>query len=239
TLADMTGRLLLDDVSLAIPAGGQTVLFCTDEATPLALAGLLPRFCDPTAGQVLYDGRDVRQAKLESLRHQVLLILPDRLATDGTLLQSIVGDNHRFTPDEIKLAIQLAQADDVVRSLSKGLETIVGSEGVQIGVGQAIRLALARVVLCRPSVVVIAEPTEDIDQATAERIAEALQQTTKNCTLIVLARRLATLRSASRILLFHEGKLVASGTHPELLLQSELYRHLNYVRFNEFRDKLK
>jgi ABC-type bacteriocin/lantibiotic exporter with double-glycine peptidase domain len=95
------------------------------------------------------------------------------------------------------------------------------------------------VALTKPSVVVIAEPAEDLDQLTAERIAESLENVTKGMSLVILARRLATLRSAERILLFHEGRLLADGTHQELLQQNDLYRHLNYVRFNEYRDKVR
>ena len=86
--------------------------------------------------------------------------------------------------------------------------------------------------------VIVEEPREVLDQATAEQLADALEKATVNRTLIILARRLATLRSAQRILLFHEGRLLADGTHQELLQHHELYRHLNYVRFNEFRGKV-
>ncbi len=86
---------------------------------------------------------------------------------------------------------------------------------------------------------VIEEPTEDLDQPTAEKVADGLEKATRGCTLIVLARRLGALRAARRVLLFHEGRLLADGTHQELLQHNELYRHLNYVRFNEFRDKVR
>jgi ABC-type multidrug transport system fused ATPase/permease subunit len=237
TLADMNGRLLLDDVSCALPAGRQVVVFSSDDATPLAVAGLLPRFCDPAAGQVLFDGRELRRATIGSVREQVALILPDRLLTSGTLAENL--DGNRFTADEMVATMKRAGAYDFVQSLPEGLQTAIGSAGLTLSVGQAIRVALARVALTKPSVVIIAEPMEDLDQQTAERIAESLDNVTKGMTLVILARRLATLRAAERILLFHEGRLLADGRHQELLQQNDLYRHLNYVRFNEFRDKLK
>ncbi|HTQ39132.1 MAG TPA: ABC transporter ATP-binding protein [Pirellulales bacterium] len=239
TLADMAGRLLLDHVSMVLPAGQSVVLFCSDDSTPLALAGLLSRFCDPAAGQVFYDGHDLRQATLESVRRQVTLILPDHLLVSGTVAENIVGDPSRVTSDEILAAARLVHAYEFIQSLPQGLETLVGPLGVALSAGQAIRLGLARVALRRPSVVVIEEPREDLDQITAERVADALERVAQGRTLVILARRLATLRAAPRILLFHEGRLLAEGTHLELLQHNDLYRHLNYVRFNEFRDKLR
>jgi ABC-type multidrug transport system fused ATPase/permease subunit len=237
TLADRNGHLLLDDVSCALPAGRPVVLFASDQATLLAIAGLLPRFCDPAAGQVLFDGKDMRRARIDSVREQVALILPDRLLASGTLAENL--DGNRFTADEIVTAMKRAGAYDFVQSLPEGLQTEIGAAGLTLSVGQAIRIGLARVALIKPSVVVIAEPAEDIDQQTAERIAEALENVSKGMTLVILARRLATLRAAQRILLFHEGRLLADGTHQELLRRNDLYRHLNYVRFNEFRDNVR
>jgi ATP-binding cassette, subfamily B, bacterial len=239
TLADMAGRLLLDDVSLTLLAGQPTVLFCSEETTPLAIAGLLPRFCDPAAGQVFYDGHDLRNTTIDSVRRQVALILPEHVLVNGTVAENIIGDSSRYTPDEITAVARLVHAHEFIQSLPEGLETLIGPLGVTLSAGQAIRLGLARVALSKPSVVVIEEPREDLDQVTAERVADALERVTQHCTLVILARRLATLRAAQRILLFHEGKLLAEGTHQELLQHSDLYRHLNYVRFNEFRDKVR
>ncbi|HEY2759876.1 MAG TPA: ABC transporter ATP-binding protein [Pirellulales bacterium] len=238
TLADMNGHVLLDNISCALTAGQQVVLFSSDEATPRAFAGLLPRFCDPAAGRVLFDGRDLRTATLSSTRGQVASILPHCILVSGTAAHNIAGDDERFSHDEIWAAAKKVHADQFIHSLPDGLETAIGPEGLSLTVGQAISIGLARAALWRPSVLVIEEPRENLDQASAEQIADALDQIARDSTVIILARRLATLRAAQRILLFHKGQLVADGTHQELLQQSELYRHLNYVRFNEFRDKM-
>lgn len=238
TLLDAWGKKLLQDVSLTLPAGGQTVLFSSDEATPLALAGLLARFCDPVAGRILFDGRDIKLATLDSVRHQVALVLPENLLFSGTLSENLVGEDPHFTFDELIEALKAVHAYDFIQALPEGLKTVIGPHGLTLSAGQAIRLGLARVMLRRPSIVVIEEPLEDLDQATAEKVGDALDRAAKGCTLLFLARRLAALRAAPRILLFHEGRLLADGTHPELLQQNDLYRHLNYVRFNEFRGKV-
>ncbi len=238
TLADITGHPLLDDVSCSLPAARQTVIFSSNDVTPLAIAGLLPRFCDPAAGQVLFDNRDLRLATIDSVRRQVSLLLPENLIASGTLAENIVGDHRHYSSDEILSAVKLAHAYEFIQSLPEGLETVVGPHGLPLNAGQAIRVGLARVALRRPSVVVIEEPRKALDQATAERVSDALERVSQGRTLVILARRLATLRSAQRILLFHEGRLLADGTHQELLQHNDLYRHLNYVRFSEFRDKI-
>ncbi len=147
TLADMTGRLLLDNISCQLPAGRPVVLFSTDETTALALAGLLPRFCDPAAGQVLFDGRDLRLATLDSVRRQVALILSDHILTSGTLAQNIAGDAGDYTQDEIVAAVKHVHADEFVQSLADGLQTMVGAHGQALSTGQAISVGLARVAL--------------------------------------------------------------------------------------------
>jgi ATP-binding cassette, subfamily B, bacterial len=238
TLADMRGHVLLDNISCTLSAGQQAVVFSSDEATPRAFAGLLPRFCDPAAGRVLFDGRDLRSATLASVRAQTALILPHNILVSGTIAHNIAGDDERFSLDEIWAAAKKVHAHELIQSLPDGLETVVGPQGLSLSVGQAISIALARTALWRPSVFIIEEPTENLDQATAEQIAAALDDIARDATIVILARRLATLRAAQRILLFHKGQIVDDGTHQELLQCSELYRHLNYVRFNEFRDKV-
>jgi ATP-binding cassette, subfamily B, bacterial len=239
TLLDGWGKKLLEDVSCMLPAGSQTVLFSSDEATPLALAGLLARFCDPASGRILFDGREIKAATLDSVRHQVALILPENLLFSGTLAENLVGDDTHFSFDEQIEALKSVHAYDFIQALPEGLKTMIGPHGLMLSAGQAIRLGLARVLLRKPSIVVIEEPMEDLDQATAEKVGDALDRAAKGCTLVFLARRLAALRAAPRILVFHEGRLIADGTHPELLQQNDLYRHLNYVRFNEFRGKVR
>ena len=239
TLSDAWGKKLLEDVSFTLPAGGQTVLFSSDEATPLALAGLLAQFCDPASGRIMFDGREIKMATLDSVRHQVALVLPDNLLFSGTLAENLVGEDTHVSFDEQIEALKAVHAYDFIQSLPEGLKTVIGPHGLMLSAGQAIRMGLARVMLRRPTLLVIEEPIEDLDQATAEKVGDALDKAAKGCTLVFLARRLAALRAAPRILVFHEGKLIADGTHPELLQQNDLYRHLNYVRFNEFRGKVR
>lgn len=242
TLADRDGQLLLDSVSFTILSGSHCVIFCSDDATPRAIAALLARFCDPAAGRVLMDKQDLSHVTLQSARDNVAVILGDHLLVSGTLRENIVGPVAEVSPAQdaaIIDALKQAHAYEFVQSLPEGLETPLGSQGMTLSVGQSIRIALARVLMRQPAVLVIEEPRDDLDQQTAERVGEALEWVGRDRTVIVLARRLATLRGAERILFFHEGALLADGTHQELLHSNDIYRHLNYVRFNEFRDSVR
>jgi ABC-type multidrug transport system fused ATPase/permease subunit len=238
-LRDNNGRPLINGVSVKFAAGEKAVIFSSTDEASFALAGLLARFCDPTAGRILYDGRDTKTVTLTSLRQQIALVLPERILFTGTLHENITGGDTRFTADAVIDALKAAHAYDFIQPLPEGLETIVGPHGLTLTPGQSLRLGMARVLLTRPSLVIVEEPAEEFDEATGEKVAMALDQATADCAVIILARRLGVLRAARRILVLHEGRLVAEGTHQVLLAQNDLYRHLNYVRFNEFRSSLR
>ena len=239
SLADARGQRLLDGISLAIPYGSRTVVLASDPETPLALAGLLPRFYDPTAGRILFDGHDIGRATLASLRAEVGVLLPDRVLVTGTVRENIACHEPRFSAVEVADAARQSLAYDVVQQLPQGFDTIVGEHGLRLSPPEQMLIGIARLMLRNPAVVIHGELTELFDPALEERLAAATSRLIAGRTVIVIARRIATLRAAERILLLHEGKLLADGTHAELLAESELYRHLNYVRFNEFRDKVK
>jgi ABC-type multidrug transport system fused ATPase/permease subunit len=235
TLADPRGHKLLDGVSLTIPCGSRTAVLASDRETPLALAGLLPRYYDPTAGRILCDGTDIGRVTLGSLRSEIAILMPERVLVTGTVRENIACDDPRFSAIEVADAARQALVYDFVQQLPQGFDTIVGDHGFHLPPPEQLLLGLARLMLHNPAVVVLGELAEVFDPLLEERLTAAIDRLAQRRTLIFLARRLPTLRSAERILLFHEGKLSADGTHAELLAESELYRHLNYVRFNVFR----
>lgn len=236
TLLDSGGQKLLDDVSLAIPAGGRTAVVAADHATPLGLACLLSRFCDPHQGRVLFDHSDIRHATIASLRSQTALVLRNDLLFPGTVSENIRLGDERFTNLQMTEAAKLVRADDFISVLPQGFETIIGNHGPRLASDQALRIGLARVLLRNPSVVVYEEPSEGLGPEQAAQIDAAVAAVARNRTMIVLPSRLSTLRNIDRIVLFQHGKLVGQGTHAELLQDNDLYRHLVYLRFNEFRS---
>jgi ABC-type multidrug transport system fused ATPase/permease subunit len=236
SLAEKQGRKLLADVSFSLAAGSRTMIFSSGPETPAIVAGLVARFFDPTSGAVLFDGQDVRRGTLASVRNQIAWIAADSLLVTGTIAENIACGEGRFSAADVIEAAKAVHAYDFIQQLPQGFETIVGEHGATLAVSETMRIGLARAALRRPTVIVLDEPATLSDVAATEALADSVGRAAAGRTLIVLARRLATLRAAERILLFHEGRLEAEGSHAELLAQSELYRHLNYVRFHEFVD---
>ncbi len=235
SLADALGRRLLDQVSLKFPAGSNVSIVASDSVTPAAIAGLIPRYYDPVAGRIQFDGADIRLATLESLRGQVCVLLPDNVLWTASVRDNIACGDDRFSLTQITDAAKAAQAYDFIESLPQGFNTIVGAHGTWLDPTQVVRVALARVLLHDPAVILLEEPAETSDPRAGELMDAAIAHVGKNRLVIILAGRVSTLRTSQRILLFHDGQLHAEGTHLDLLQTSDLYRHLNYVRFNDFR----
>ena len=235
TLADASGRKLLDEVSMTVPTGSRVAVVGTNHDAPAAVAELLMRFYDPAAGRILCDGHDIRTFTLESLRRRVALVPGSASLFSGTVSDNVACNNPDYTLLEVTDAAKQARAYNVVQQLPQGFSTVIGDGGAHLDSGAAFRIALARAVLHQPSVLVVQEPEEEMDEISAGHVDEALRRLSADRAMIVLPTRISTLRSADLIYLLHEGKVVAHGTHADLLQQSELYRHITYVRFNPFR----
>jgi ATP-binding cassette subfamily B protein len=237
-LADRHGRHLLEDVTITIPAGQRVVVLASDSQTPLALSGLLVRFYDPTAGRILFDEHDVSRATLDTVRGQTALVLKDGLLFPGTLAQNITCGDSGFTSVQINDALKRAGAAEFVRELPQGLATLISDDQKILRPDQAFRIGLARALLRAPSLLVVQEPEDNGDESIGRELDDALLHAAETRTLIILPSRIHTLRSADVIYIFHEGKLFGHGKHADLLQASELYRHLCYVRFNPYRNKV-
>jgi ABC-type multidrug transport system fused ATPase/permease subunit len=223
-------------LSLVVPAGSLAVFLSSECRTPQTLLGLCLRYRDPAAGRILLDDRDIRTATLRSLRQQITLAPADGMLFTATIAENIRGGRAEYSQDQLEQAAQLCGVLDAVQNLPHGFQTTVGPRGRSLSTLVAFRIGLARALLGSPSVVIVEEPRGSWDEATAAALDRTFQQIRTGRTLIVLPARLATLRAADRVHLFHQGSLRTSGTHAELLQQDALYRHLNYVLFNPFRD---
>jgi ABC-type multidrug transport system fused ATPase/permease subunit len=211
-------------------------IMASDPHTPLAVAGLFLRFYDPAAGRILFDDEDISKATLDTVRGQVALVSADGPLFPGTIAENIAcGDDSGFTRLQIDDAVRQAHANELIGKMTNGLETPVGNRTTEMPEHAGFHIGLARALLREPSLLVLQEPGDGLSLEAAQQLDAALKHGAQNRTLIVLPSRLASIRSADLILLFHEGRLEAQGGHSELLQTSELYRHLNYVRFNPYR----
>jgi ABC-type multidrug transport system fused ATPase/permease subunit len=235
TLADRAGKRLLDEVSCTIPAGQHVALIASEPATPIALAGLFVRFYDPASGRILFDDVDIRRAALDTVRGQAMLVAQDSYLFPGSLLENLTCGETGFTSLQIQDVLSRAQAATLVEKQAAGLATRVGQRDMQLAPHDAFRFALARALLRHPSLLIVEEPDVECDETTGELLDLAIQSAREACTLITLPARLATLRAAQHVFLFHQGKLYAEGPHAELLQTNELYQHLIYMRFNLLR----
>ena len=207
SLPDTDGRLLLRDVTVSLQAGSRTVIFSSSHDSPMALAGLLSRFYDPTSGAVLFDSQNIRGGTIESVRRQIALIVADSLLVTGTVTENISCGDRRYSTADVMEAARLVHAYEFVQRLPQGFDTIIGEHGAALRASESMRIGLARAVLRSPSVIVIDEPPVLPDVHETELLAESIRRAAAGRWLIVLGKRLATLRAADRILLLHDGEL--------------------------------
>lgn len=227
--------LLLDQFTCSITAMRQVALISTDPRAALALASMLPRFIDPQKGQVMIDGEDIAWVTLESLRAETIYAGGPDVAFTGTVYENIVAGYPNSNLADVTEAAKIAHAQHFIQRLPQGYETVIGEHGEALDPGQAFRLALARAVLRNPALLIIEEPTQALDENTKAMIDDAYQRITMKRSVIFLPNRLATLKRCDEIILLHQGRIEARGTHAQLVKSSQLYRHWEYVRFNEFR----
>jgi len=189
------------------------------------IMNLIPRFYDVTAGSVRIDGRDVRDLTLESLRSHIGIVFQETTLFSGTIRDNIAYAKPNAPLEKVIEVAKMAQIHDFIASLPEGYETSVGERGVGLSGGQKQRIAIARTLLTDYRILILDDSTSAVDAKTAAQIQEALDDLMrhKTCTAFVIAQRISTVRKADRILLIDKGRLVAHGTHDELMRNSSLY----------------
>jgi ATP-binding cassette subfamily B protein len=222
-----TGRMVLENVNIAIPAGTTAAVVAADPAEARAVAHLLTRFADPTSGEVRVDGKNARWVTAESVRTQIALVLEDSLTFTDTVANNIGCGDHGFSLPRIIEAAKVAHAHQFIQRLPYGYETPIGGPGHALTVGERFRVALARAILRDPSVLVIEEPSESLDADSLVLIDDTLARVRPGRTVVFLARRMATVMSADHVFVLTAGHLAASGKHEDLLKDSDLYRLLH------------
>jgi ATP-binding cassette subfamily B protein/subfamily B ATP-binding cassette protein MsbA len=236
TVADSNGRKLLDHVSFHLVAGSRVAVVSSDPNTPRAMTSLLPRLLDPASGQVRMDDHDIRQATLSSVRSQTAMVLQEGMIFTGSVTDNIICGSSRYTESDAAEAAREAGADHMIQRLPQAYDTIIGEHGVRLSASDRFHVSLARALLRKPRLLIIEEPPETLSSEEEELVDAALGQLPGGCTVLFMPQRLRTLRSVDHVMVFDRAKLVAQGTHVELLKQSELYRHLHYLQFNQFRN---
>jgi ATP-binding cassette, subfamily B, multidrug efflux pump len=221
-------REILRGISFAAEPGQTVAILGTTGSGKSTLVNLIPRFYDVRGGSVRLDGHDVRDVTLASLRGQIGIVLQSALLFSGPVRANIAYGKPGATQEEIEAAARAAQADDFIRALPEGYDTVVGERGVGLSGGQRQRIAIARALLIDPRLLILDDSTSAVDAETEAAIQEALDRMMRDVrrTVFVIAQRISTVRDADLILVLDNGEVAAMGTHEELLRDSELYNEI-------------
>lgn len=214
---DHDRRVVLDQVSFSVEAGEVIAIVGLSGAGKSTLVNLIPRFYDVTAGAILIDGHDIRDVTVRSLRAQIGLVTQDTLLFDDTIARNIAYGRPDAPQAEIEAAARAAHAHEFITLLPEGYATRIGEKGGRLSGGQRQRLAIARALLKDPPILILDEATSSLDAESERLVQDALQTLMRNRTSFVIAHRLSTVRSASRILVLERGTIVETGRHDELL----------------------
>lgn len=225
--------LALANISLVAEPGHMVALVGPSGAGKTTLLHLLPRFSDPLEGQILIDGHDARSLTLDSLRSQMGLVPQDPFFFHDTIRQNLLFASDGATDVELREACQAAQIYDMIAGLPDGFDTIVGERGYRLSGGERQRLAIARVLLRAPRIVLLDEATSALDTLVERQIQDALAALMKGRTAVVIAHRLSTILAADLIVVLDHGEIVAQGRHETLLSTCALYRQLYEAQFSQ------
>lgn len=220
------GYPVLHDISLVIEPSNTTAFVGSTGSGKTTLVKLLFRFYDVDEGTVRLDGVDVRSLPQKDLRNTMALVSQDVFLFHGTVIENIAYGVPHATRDEVIEAATLAEADDFIRSLPDGYDTLIGERGQKLSGGQRQRISLARALLTDSPILVLDEATSAVDNETEAAIQRSLARVSHNRTMVVIAHRLSTIRSADRIYVIDDGRIAQVGTHEELIAVPGIYRSL-------------
>lgn len=218
--------MILDDISFHVKPGQTLGIIGTTGSGKTTLTGMLTRVNDPTSGEVLLDGEPVQSYTLQALRRYIGVAMQDVFLFSDTVDANIAYGRPDMPFEEVQDYARRAGADEFIRRMEEGYDTLVGERGVGLSGGQKQRLSLARALAIRPSVLILDDTTSAVDMETEKYLQEQLRQLDFPCTKIIIAQRISSIEDADLILVLDGGKIIERGTHRELLRHKGFYRHI-------------
>ncbi|MBV6446005.1 MAG: Lipid A export ATP-binding/permease protein MsbA [Ignavibacteriaceae bacterium] len=225
---------VLSDLTFSIKKGEVVALVGPSGSGKSTLVDLIPRFYDVTSGGIKFDGKDLRDLKVEDLRRFIGIVTQETILFNDTIRNNICYGSKGFTEEMIIEAAKIANAHSFIMETPNGYDTHIGERGVKLSGGQRQRIAIARALLKNPDIMIFDEATSALDNESEKLVQEALDRLMKSRTVVVIAHRLSTIKNADKILVLDEGVIVQSGTHDQLLEEGGLYKKLYDM---QFRDK--
>ncbi len=232
-----TETMVLQDITLDVKAGQTVALVGRSGAGKTTLTNLISRFYDPASGSISLDGRDLRDIELGSYRRLLGIVEQDVFMFDGTIRENIAYARRGASTERIVAAAQAAAADEFIRKLPDGYDSVIGERGVKLSGGQRQRLAIARAILADPKILILDEATSNLDSESERLIQNSLADLLQDRTAFVIAHRLSTITGADKIVVLEEGRVVEVGSHNELLAKGGRYRHMVHLQMNKENDE--
>lgn len=224
---------VIDGITLSVNKGEIVAFVGSSGAGKTTLVNLIPRFFDVTEGALLYDGVDVRDVTVKSLRDRIGVVTQEVFLFADTIKNNIAYGHTEAEDEAIWRAAEAAFATDFITDASDGIETMIGERGVKLSGGQRQRLSIARAIMKNPEILILDEATSALDTESEKMVQSALTNLMEGRTVFVIAHRLSTILHANKIVVLDRGKIVDMGVHAELLERGGLYRRLFEMQFND------
>ena len=224
---------VLKDVSFTAKSGQMVALVGPTGVGKTTIISLIARFYDPISGEIQIDGRNIKDVTVASLRNQISIVLQDVFLFNGSVADNIAYGSRNTSFEEVVRAAKIARAHEFIKEMPEGYDTLIGERGVRLSEGQKQRLSIARAILRDTPILILDEATASVDVETERQIQQAIGELAGNCTIIVIAHRLSTVKKADKILVLKDGEIVERGTHSQLLELDGLYRQLCKVQYSE------
>lgn len=225
---------VLKDINLIVPKNETLAIVGNSGGGKSTLVNLLPRFYDIKSGSIKFDGVDIREYSIKSLRHNISMVFQDNFLYSGTIKENILMGNPDATEEELKLAIASAHLEEMIEELPNGLDTLLGERGLTLSGGQRQRVAIARAMLRNAPIVILDEATSALDNESEAIVQKAMDNLMQNRTVFIIAHRLSTIKNANRIAVINEGELVELGSHDELMnIPDGQYKALYEMQFKK------
>jgi subfamily B ATP-binding cassette protein MsbA len=225
---------ILKDINISCRAGEVIAIVGRSGAGKSTLVGLIPRFYDPLEGQLIVDGRDVKEYKIRSFRKFIGIVPQETLLFSGTIKENIAYGRMNASDKEIEEVAKMANAHDFIKAFPGKYNTMIGEKGVRLSGGERQRIAIARAFLRDPKILILDEATSSLDSHSEHYVQEALEKLMKGRTTFVIAHRLSTVRFADRIIVLKDGSIIEAGSHDELLAKEGEYKKLYDMQLGRF-----